>query len=229
MPSYTRGQLRNKLTYVNVSSVPNVTVYYGFNTKNLTGLPGIAAADLTALGHLSSLPAPPVGDGGGIPSPNLIILRAQSPKPARVRKVVNRNPNASTQGTVNTFCAPLRVANALQAGWQLSKAAIRTKLTNNQRTVTGLALLTNNLVYAYPMNATDHAAYASELGLLTVASQNTPAERAMIFAGATAPRAGTCKKELTSTGGTSSITTFFSTEQDVVSAGWEIVSEEVLI
>ena len=79
------------------------------------------------------------------------------------------------------------------------------------------------------MNATDHNTYSSGLGLLTVASQNTPAERALIFTGASAPRPGTVTRELSSTAGRSRITTFFSTEADVAGEGWEILSDEVLI
>lgn len=217
MPSYTRGRNRDVLTYVNVSSEASLPVFYGFNTINLTAVPNVSQTDLTALGHL---------EASGVPESGLIIVRANSPKPARVRKIINRRPSVAQQGSVNTFCDPNKLNDAYAQEWQLAKPATVAKVTENARTITGLAVLSNSLVYAFPMNAADWALYASELGLQQPSTVNTERELSLIFSGCRTPRPGQAAKALENG---STITKPFSTGVNVRNAGWEILSRELII
>ena len=107
MPSYTRGQLRENLRFVKVHDGP---LYYGFKTKDFAGLPGVSASDVSALGWLAP---------DAVPAGSVGVLRANSPKPQRVKKILVRYPNANQQGSMSTFCAYTAFATAQAAGWNL--------------------------------------------------------------------------------------------------------------
>lgn len=77
MPAYTRGHLRENLTFVKATSAP---LYYGFATKDFAGIAGlgIAAADLLALGHTAA---------NNLVAGTLKTLGSRSPKPPECEKV----------------------------------------------------------------------------------------------------------------------------------------------
>lgn len=213
MPSYTRGKYREILTYVLLYNTP-VNVYYNWSAKDIAALAGVSKSDLTsALGHLST-----------VANSSLVIVGASSPKPPTVRKILNRNPTASQQGSVSTFCANGSLNTALSAGWKLSGRGRISSIQNNARTVTALAGVSNGAIYASPMNATDYNSYKTELGLIDPSTINTANERNVIVRGASRPRAAHATKTL-SDGSTAS--GYYSPDAPILENGWTPDSPEI--
>ena len=101
------------------------------------------------------------------------VLRANSPKPARVKKRINRNPNVSQQGSLSSWCSAEQVNNALSAGWTLVSPAKATRCTprvEGRRKVTALAGISDGSFYAFPMNLADFDASKTALGLVDISS-----------------------------------------------------------
>lgn len=216
MPDYLVGQARDVMSFVKVYA--GGLLHYGWNTKDLTGLTGVSSADITALGHKD---AAAVGAITGA----IAILGANSPKPARFKKVVNRNPSASQQGSVSTFCDADSFATALSAGWKLTKSVRTPKISNNGRTVTVGAKCTDGGIYLFPMNATRAAEVAGELGLILPSSLST-SERQKAFTGTSYPRP--YKVSLPGANGDKSTFASSDTIDSATSAGWNIDESEIL-
>ncbi len=185
MPGYLRGQLRDNLIFVAVS--PNI-LYYGFSTKDFPGQAGLGLSqgDMDALGHLT--PA-------AVPNTGIRIIAANSPKPPRMKKVVNARPGRNQQGTASSFCATNSVKTAEENGWKFAKPGRAVTITNNDRTVTVGASLTNGGLYLFPMNGGDAEAYADLLGLQLPAQISTT-ERSRAFTGTSRPKPAKVKLQL---------------------------------
>lgn len=183
MPSYTRGQSRDVVTFV---LAYGTDLFYGWSTKDFPGLPGarLTNNDLNALGHL--LPE-------AVPEGKIRVYAANSPKPPRMKKVINANPNAAQQGSVSTFCGINSIKTAETAKWKFVKPGRGITVTNNARTKTMAAKLTNNSYYLFPMNANDATKYAAILGLVLPESLSE-ANRKKAFVGASRPRPARVKK-----------------------------------
>ena len=112
MPASTLGKKRDKPTIVKATA----NIYYAFNTRDLAALPGVAAADLAALGHLAQ---------GSTTAGAIVVQGANAPRPARFRKRLSGTPeNPITQESVTTFgdgtnATAINAAGAL--GWRLVK------------------------------------------------------------------------------------------------------------
>jgi hypothetical protein len=182
MPSYTRGRARDVLTYVAV----NTKLFYGFKTKDLSAIAGVSAGDLTSqLGHVS----PAAVAAGG-----LLCLGANAPKPPRVTKKI-ANAVASAQGSVSTFCAYNRLAQATAGGWVLSKQGREVGLRTDGRSITALVeIAPNGVLYAFSMNRADFDAFGQELGLQSAASMTTTAEIDRIVFASSMPKPGRATK-----------------------------------
>lgn len=179
MPSYLRGQERDLLRFVKVYE--NGELYYGFNTKDFTSLTGygIDQADIDALGHL------PLDQ---VPQSGILIFRANSPKPQRVKKVINKNPTAEQIGNASTFIAGGRLRQASERGWKLAVDGRRISLVSNSRTVTAVAdLEASQGLFATSMNKNDFDRYADVLGLKSKAGITTDADRRRVFTGTSRP------------------------------------------
>jgi hypothetical protein len=176
MSAYTRGKTRDKLTFVKVSKTKEL--FYGFKTKDLTSLSGISAGDLTALGHK---------EAGALTVGAITIIGANSPKPPRVKKVINKKPNAAQQGSVSSFCGIDSLGTAATEGWQVVDGGRGVKITNNSRTKTVGAKIEGGGLYLFPMNANDATTFAAELGLV-LPDNISDSERAEAFSGTTYPR-----------------------------------------
>lgn len=214
MPDYTRGKLRNKPTYVLLFTTP-VNIYYHWNAKDIPSLAGVSAADLTShLGHLYTV-APEA----------LVIVAASSPKPNTVRKSINRNPTANQQGAVSTFCGTANLNTASTNGWRLASRGRVSRLRNDARTITAIAEMSNELYYASPMNAADHAAYKQQLGLLEPNTVNSQSERNRVVTGASRPRAGRASKVLESG---QTISAYHSHTAPIFENGWASISPEIV-
>jgi hypothetical protein len=181
MPSYTRNKKREKLTFVKVSLTQ--ALFYGFKTKDLASLSGVSADDLIALGHL---------DAAGLPATRITIIGANSPKPPRMRKIVNKTPGANVQASVSTYCAIDKIATAAAAEWQLVNAGRGVHVSNNARTVTVGAKIAGGGYYLFPMNAADAASYAETLGL-ELPTALSGVERAQAFSGTSYPKPAVIK------------------------------------
>ena len=191
MPSYLRGQERNLEKFVLIYQ--NGDLYYGFNTKDFTGLTGygITDAEITALGHLNL---------DGVPDNGIVIIRANSPKPARVKKRINRNPGVNQIGYASTFVAAGSLATAAQEGWKFAQQGRGISLSQSSRTTTAMADLSSNEgLYAAPMNTADFEGSFEPLGLKSKATI-TDQERQRIFTGASRPRPPVVSR-VTDTGG----------------------------
>ena len=212
MPSYTRGVLRDNFVFVRLTQ--GQAVYYGFTTKDFGALPNVTAGELNSnLGHLTAVPTGAV-----------VFVRSTSPKPPRVRKVIQANPGVNQQESVSTFCDPSKLNDALNAGWQLAKRGNSISIANNARTVGAGALLSNDAIVITPINKADFDSYGGELGLLAPASIGVTERERCVF-GASRPKAGIAKKQLTGTG---SVTKPFSTATNVLTSGWQILQDELI-
>lgn len=220
MPSYTRDKKRDQLTYVPMNSI----LYYGFNTKDLSALAGVSAADLSALlGHVP-------GETAAATANIILVLGANSPKPPRVtRKLENASPG--TQQSVSTFCAPGKLATAIAAKWNVSKKGTSVSLRPPRPasgSQTAIAELSDGTLYAFSMNKEDFAAYGSILGLKQASSIRSATERGKLVAGSTRPKPGRAKLVLDS-GAT--ISSFYSTEaaDELADGGWDIIDDEIVL
>ena len=228
MPNYLRGVEKGVLTFV---SLNDSNMFYGFTTRDFTEIPGITQEDLDALGHRNELFHDALDIIYALPN-KLAIFGANSPKPARYKKVINRNPNADQIGSISTFISQGRVyaSSASARGWKFLSPAKGVSLTGNRRTTTALAQLSERSAggfYGFPMNTADFELYEDELGLFSKA-ELTELERSRSFTGATRPQPPKVCKELSN--GTK-ITTFASSGDALTSAlvdyGWELLRDEV--
>lgn len=215
MPEYTRGELRDVLTFVPINAI----FHYGWKTVDLAARTGISAADIkTQLGHMTPAEATAVAN-------RIMVTGANSPKPARV---VKRDATApiSQPASTSTFIAYTSLAAATTAGWTLAKAARGVRLTANvdgKRSVTAIAELSNGALYAFPLNRVDFDRVAGTLGLQSAAQITTTLERnALVTGSRTKP--GRCSIE--DNGGV--FATFFSTDAETaaITAGYNIERPE---
>lgn len=195
MPPYTRGKKRETISFV--SPLKGSNLFYGFKTKDLSAVAGVTQADITLLGHLTTQAA--TGSSG-----KLLIYRANSPKPARVKMILDTSGDPKKQGSVSTFCDADKLAAALSQKWSLVKPA---------QTVGGgggksrlVAIKVNGGYYGFPLNKEDYTAYAQKIG----AENITDTVRLNLFTGASNPRPA--KMGLTLTNG-SSFSTFVADDK----------------
>jgi hypothetical protein len=219
MPPYTRGKKRNVLTYVKV----NPLITYAWNAKDLSSIPGIGENDLTAIGHQKA-------EGASLAAGSIVIIGASAPQPPRVTKKLS-NAGALQQQSVSTFAAFDKLATMGSAGWQLSKPRKSVNFTApnaNRGTHTAIATLTGGILYAFPMNKADFDDYKTALGLESSTVITSDTERNKLVSGSTKPRPGVAKRKLDDG---STFRSFFSTTKlsDVIEAGFDIISEEVLL
>ncbi|MBW4482913.1 MAG: hypothetical protein KME14_10250 [Tildeniella torsiva UHER 1998/13D] len=217
MPEYTRGSLRDVLTFVPM----NARLHYGWKTVDLAARTGISAADIkTQLGHMTAAEAQAVASA-------ILVTGANSPKPARV---VKRDPTApiSQPSSTSTFVAFNKLAAAAAGGWSLSKPARGVRLTANvdgKRSVTAIAELSDGTLYAFPLNRVDFDRVATVLGLDSAVSITTATERNRLVTGSRT-KPGRCSIE--DNGGV--FQTFFSTaaESAAIAAGYNIEKPEFI-
>ncbi len=217
MPGYLRGQARDQLTAVNVLPTER-NVYFAFKTKDFASLPGVATSDLAALGHLTI---------DALPTNVLIFLRANSPKPPRARKVINRNPSVNEQGSVSTYYGYGREQQVLGAGWDLATPAKSVNLRNKARYVSAVAKVSNGAYYVFPMNTADFTTYGAILGLLSPTQITSDTERAKLVVGASRPRPGKAAKDL---GNGAEFTSFYSFDavDQLYAENFSIISNEAI-
>lgn len=214
MPSYTRGKIRDHNTFVLLYNTP-ANIYYNWSAKDIADLAGVTSAELTNhLGHLTS-----------VADTSIVIVGASSPKPVSVRKIINRNPAAGTQGAVSTFCATGNLNTALSNGWKFNGRGRITSIRNDARTKTALAKISNEMVYGSPMNATDYTSYSAQLGLVDPATITTTAKRNQIVRGASRPRAAHAYKKLTDG---STVSSYYSYDADIATNGWTPDAPEII-
>ena len=217
MPSYSRGKTRDNLVAVNVYEEAR-NIFYAFKTKDLASLNGVATSDIQALGHrlIDTLP-----DG------SLFFLRAQTPKPPRARKVINKNPNVGEQGSVSTFYGYGRERQVLAAKWDLSTPAKAVNLRSKSRYLTAIAKISNGALYAFPMNKRDFDNYGGILGLLSPNQITTDTEQSKLVTGSSRPKPGKASKDL---GGGASFSSFYSFDavSQIRGENFSIISSEIL-
>lgn len=218
MPAYTRNVLRDKLTFVHL----NALLLYGFKTKDLSAIAGVTAANLTALGHLDNAAATALV---GL----IRVFGCNSPQPYRVTKRLT-GATVNTQASISTFCAYDKLAAAAAIGFNMSKARKGVKLTPNsgsRRSVTAIAQLSNAINFAFSMNTADFTAHKVILGLKQSSEITTTAEKNGLITASPSTYPGKAQLVLPA-GGT--IQTYFTTSQAsaLATAGWDILSEEIL-
>ncbi len=219
MSTATRGKKRDVFTYVRVTS----SIYYGWNAKDLTALPGISASDLTALGHISG------GQTGGSENLSVVIKisGAKAPLPARFTKKLSAE--GAAQSSVSTFCGWDKYTTATTAGWRQSEGRKTCNLQapGSKPSHSAVAELSDGTLYVFPMNKADFNSYGAALGLKTSATITTEAELARLVRGTTRPKPGRASLYIENIGTFSS---FYSTIKmsDLGQAGYNILSSEQL-
>ena len=228
MPNYLRGVEKAVLTFVELN---NSNMFYGFTTRDFTEIPGITQEDLDALGHRNEIYHDALDIIYALPN-KLAIFGANSPKPARYKKVINKRPNADQIGSISTFISQgLTYASSASArGWKYASPSKAVSLAGNARNVTALAQLSEESAagfYGFSMNASDFELYEDELGIFSK-TELTELERSRSFTGATRPKPPRVKKKLS---GNRTITTYASSGDALTSAlvdfGWELLSDEI--
>lgn len=218
MSAYTRGRKRDQLRFVNINDI----FLYGWNTVDLAAATGISAADLNLqLGHLEA-------DAASVIVGRIMVLGANSPKPARAVKVIPGAPTTAA-GSVSTYLAYNKRAAAQTAGWKIGGVQKGVRLTApvaGKRSQTAVAELSNGLLYAFPMNQDDFTLVGSTLGLQS-ASQISSLEAKKLATGMSSTRPG--KASLEDSGGI--LSSFFSTasRDAATAAGFSIVEEERIL
>lgn len=213
MPSYLRGRKRDNLVFVAVSEM----VYFGFRTKDFASLAGFSASDLAVIGHKE------LGAATGFK-----IIGARAPQPPKVKRPI---PNASVgqQKSISTYCAFDKLGDATAAGWSITKRKrpIAVKAPSTIRgTMTAIAILSDLSGYCFPLNKADFDEFGAELGLKSTLQVTSELERARLVSGSSIPYPGRAVKSLP---GGNSFSTFFSTETDVLEAGYAILSNEKVL
>ncbi|NJN74221.1 MAG: hypothetical protein HC799_16175 [Limnothrix sp. RL_2_0] len=213
MPAYLRGRTRDKLTFVRVKE--GGLLFYGWNAPDLTALPQVAEGDLIALGHTTSTNIASIGGA-------VAIIGANSPKPARATKVLNKNPTSQQQGNASTFCGGGSYATATAAGWNISSRPRSVKFSNNPRTTTLAASVQGGGYYCFPVNTDEVTTFTTDLGLLPPTLMST-AERALSFTGTSKPRPPKVQRDTEL--GTQSTFCSHDAISNAITAGWELVDE----
>ncbi|MBD2491135.1 hypothetical protein [Aulosira sp. FACHB-615] len=216
MPSYTRGKKRPNLVFV----VINNSMFFGFKPKDLTSLPGITTADVTALGHVQP---------NAVAAGKLKIIGAKAPNPPRVLK--KTGAPTGQQQSVSTFCGYNNIGLAQAAGWTLSKSrtGVSLRAPNSPRqSLTAIAELSDGTLYCFPMNKADFESYGAALGLKNSTNITTDTERSKLVSGASIPYPGRAAILLPSG---STFSSFFSTgsQGSASEAGYDILSEEKIL
>ncbi len=199
-------------------AMPGGRLYYGFSTQDFASTAGLGltVADMATLGHL---------DASNVPADGIRIFAANSPKPPRVKKVVNRRPTASQHGDTSTYCSPGQLRQAEAEGWKFAKSGRAVTITNSNRTWTMGVELDGGGIYLFPMNPIDADAYADVLGLQRPA-QISATERQRAFSGSSRPRPAKVKLEIA---GQSTINAFCATGSidNALSNQWQLVKPAV--
>jgi hypothetical protein len=223
MASSARGRKREELTYVAASEF----VMYGFKTFDISGVPGITASDLTALGHVKAAGMTP-------DATKVYVLRANAPKPPRVtKKATSGGVGTGTGGagatplTVSTFCSYNALSAAYAAKWTLAKQGRGITFRGEgsptrQRTV---AVPIGGGFYCFSCDRSTFSTYGTALGLKGAL---TDAEAKKAFMGASAPKPGTAGTKTTA----GSVSSFYdpSKKGDLAGAdaGWSL-TEAILL
>lgn len=206
MPLASLGKPKDIKTIV--KATPNI--YYFFKAKDYASLPGITAADLTALGH-----AAPGSQSAG----TVVVTTPKAPKPARFRKKLSGTD--LTQSYASTFGDGVTAASILaatQAGWEMIAPA-RTVSFGPSAKSKNIAVLLSNGVYVVrhvpTVDATTENAtlFGWELSL-------SPALINKAIRGAKKMRAATVQKPL-NTGGIKTFPCRWTKIGDAEAAGWK--------
>lgn len=217
MSNNTRGKKRSNLVFVLV----NDSMYFGFKPKDISSLPGVSSSDVTALGHVQP---------GAVVTGKIRIIGAQAPKPPRVTKRLS-GATVGQQQTVSTYCAYPSIGAAQAAGWSLTKSRRGVTLrasSASRASLTAIATLGDGSLYCFPMNKADFEEYGAELGLESAASITSDAERKKLVSGSSIPYPGRAAKLLANG---STFSSFFTSSKlgDVSQAGYDILSEEIIL
>lgn len=216
MPAYIRGEKRDQLRFVQINPV----FCYGWRTRDLASATGISAADLkTQLGHLTAAEADAITN-------RIMVTGANSPKPARYKKAAS-TVSTTAVAAVTTFADYNVGVAATTAGWILvsnKRTPVLRPPVTGKRSCTAVATLSNNLLYAFPMNLDDFQLVQADLGL-QAASQITSTEKQRICTGS---RTKPGKMSLEDSGGI--LTSFYSTASydTAIQAGFSEVKSEMI-
>lgn len=216
MPSYTRGFTRDDIVFAKTKSA----IWHGFKPKNISSIPGVTEADVTALGWK------PIGQ---VPAAGYPVIGANSPKPQRVIKILNKRANANQQRSLSTFVSEDSIVTAQGAGWELTGFArgSRGGATLRGENV-GAEIGPGGGIYVFWMNLTDAVAYAALLGLKRPADFGAD-ERRFAFSGASRPRPAKMGKIINeATGGTFSSFVSYDNEDNALEAGFKYIRPAVL-
>ena len=174
---------------------------------------------MTALGHKKAT---------DLPANAFVIIATRTPKPARYKKRLNKSKDPLVQNSVTTFCSADAFSNALARGWTLVEPAKRTNLRTSGKTKSAIAKLSNDALYAFPLNTRDFNEYANDLGLVDATSSEVSSdfERWLVAAGASYPKPPKAKLETD----TRDVTTFYSpsAEATLAQSGWGNIKFERL-
>lgn len=189
MPAYLRGLDNSLLRFVQLN--PTKPLHYGWKTKDFSTLGGITGDEMAnVLGHLTAVQM-------GLIAGAIAVIGANSPKPARVRKILNRRPTAVQQGSVTTFVSGESAADwelLLESGWEIVNGEKRITISDNQRFQTVGANCSNGAIYCFPLSKTVPQIVIDELGLIPAAELRLGTTLGKCVSQASKPRPPKVKK-----------------------------------
>lgn len=212
MPSYTRGKLRDQLVFVRPRA--DSSLFYGWKTKDLGSISGISEAELREqLGHVKA------SELNSVPG----VLRANAPKPARVKKTVNRNAAATAQVSISTFCDATKLKTALSEGWTIGKNGLGVSVSRSARSETCVVEV-DGVLYAYPMNKADFEAYKALIGAKDTL---TDADLKRMVRGSSNPRPPKMGLQISTGDVVSSFSCYVSEDKvsSLLSDGWQLLDD----
>lgn len=218
MPAYTRGVKNDQLRFV--TPAKNSLLRYGFKTKDFGAVQGAGSQQAieSQLGHLKITAA---SSGNTI-----LIFRANSPKPPRVRKILDRSNDPKKQGSISTFCSADKLAAAqTSAGgnWALADTG-RNVGGGGGKSQLAVVPTANGALYAFPLNKNDYSNYSSLIGVKTTL---TDTDRRNMFAGASSPKPAVMSVFDSTRQGYFSTFVADDKQDALLKAGWQIVEAAV--
>jgi hypothetical protein len=219
MAASTRGKNRETIYFIQLTTV----ILWGFKPVDWAGTPGVSDVDTILLGWKDE-------ETAGKIETSIRIYGANSPRPPRYKKILNKNPTAGQRGSISAFGKGELSSAELKAfadsGWQQSKPARGLIINANARTETVGCPLSNGGLYLLNCEASKVAAYADSLGLVRATSLRTNTNnKKKCFTGTNKPQPIKVRK--VEDNGTLTMPCSPTKLSTVLSVGWVLAHEEI--
>lgn len=218
MAATTRGKNRETIYFIQLTTA----ILWGFKPVDWSGIPGVSAADSILLGWKDE-------ETAGNLETSIRIYGANSPRPPRYKKILNRNPVAGQRGSISAFGKGELATDELNAltdsGWQLSKPGRSVIINATALRETIGCPLSSGALYLLNCEASKVAAYADALGLVRATQLKDNARKVKCFTGTTKPQPPKIRR--VEDNGTLTMPCSPTKLSTALEAGWVLVHDEI--